>query len=96
MKSAESGKELVQYIEKGHPEESRKVRGFVKQLVSIGNSNCLSLSLAAMVHYVLGKNGRLTQAQIKQHAQALGWDISPGDIEGAVHVLDKLGFVKAD
>ncbi|MBN2208834.1 MAG: hypothetical protein JW759_06035 [Candidatus Coatesbacteria bacterium] len=92
----ESGKELAQWLRKKHPEQSKKITEFVEKLQSIGNLNYLGLSMAAKVHYVLGKNGRLTQDEIRENARALGWAISEQDIEGAVQVLEKLGFVEAD
>jgi len=92
----ESGIRLAEWLQKKHPEESRKIRKFIEQLRSIGNPNYLSLSLAAKVHYILGKNGRLTRAEIRENARDLGWTITEEDIDGAVRILDELGFVKTD
>ena len=92
----ESGRRLAEWLQRRHPEESGKIGEFVEKLQSIGNPNYISLSMAAKVHYVLGKTGPLTRAEIRENANALGWAISTEDIEGAVQILEKLGFVKAD
>jgi len=94
----EYGKEMAGWLKQKqeHREESKKIEEFIGSLRSVPGINYINLSLAAKVHYVLGKNGPLTQDEIRENARALGWAILPEDIEGAVQILEKLGFVKAD
>ena len=85
------GEEMARWLEQNYPEESQKIGEFIEKLRAVpGGTDYINLSLAAKVHYVLGKNGPLTRDEIRVNARGLGWAISTEDIEGAVQILEKL------
>ncbi|MBN1593241.1 MAG: hypothetical protein JW941_08375 [Candidatus Coatesbacteria bacterium] len=97
FKLTESGDRLVQWLRKEHPGEDDKIREFVENLNAVpGGADYMSLSLAAKVHYILRRSNQAhTRGEIRESAKELGWgEIGERDIDGAVGILDTLGFIE--
>jgi len=91
------GKELARWLEQNNRKESQKIAEFVEKLRAVpGGDDYMNLSLAAKVHYLIGKSGPLTRAEIREKAEDVGWHIPQRDIDVAVRILDELGFVETD
>jgi len=90
------GEEMASWLEHKHLAESLKIGEFIENLSAVpGGINYINLSLAAKVHHILGEKA-LTQAEIRKNAKDLGWKITDEDIDGAVRILETLGFIETD
>lgn len=76
---------------------SEKIEEFSKKLNQIGDPNYFSLSIAAKIHFVLGREQKpMKLKQIVEEAKKLGWDINDSNINSASDILLKLNLIKAN
>lgn len=91
------GHVVVNDLIRRKPEECRQALACLNELARAGDDNYVKLSIAAKAHHILRTAGQpLTRAQIVAQASKFHWQVSEGDINGAVEFLKRLGLVKVD
>ncbi|MGH8247414.1 MAG: hypothetical protein ACREUU_13400 [Gammaproteobacteria bacterium] len=91
----EDGREFTDHVKKSRLAEYSRIVGAAARIREAGDPDYFQLSIAAKVHFVLKKEGSPMAAyQVRSVAQALQWNISPENLEGAVAFLERLAPVR--
>lgn len=89
------GQAVVDDLKKRKPAECRRVLEGLTKLSDAGDSDYVSLSVAAKTFHILKESKRpLHPDEIINEAKQLGWEISQESIERAVSFLAKLDLVR--
>jgi len=94
FKIMEEGRQLAGFLRQQDEKTADSIKDFVEKLNQINGIDYISLSAAAKVHFILKREGKpLTDANIKERANLLGWQIETSDIAKAEQILEKLGYL---
>jgi hypothetical protein len=86
------------WIEKQHPEETRRIREIVHEIKSsTEGQDYFDLSIAAKAHWILKKAKEpMTSESVAREAKKLSWNVTDKQIEKGLKFLNKLGLVEAE
>jgi len=92
-----SGGKLAKILANKNLEVYQTIEGFINNLKELGDPDYLSLSLAAKAHFILSKEGKsMKRSEIGDKAKEFGWNVNDNDIDTAISILKKMGFVKEE
>lgn len=91
----DEGKRVAEQKKERFPEEWRKITVAAEKLRARGEQHYMSLSIAAKIEFMLGKNqGKATLKELSEYAQKFGWAVSPDEARDAARFLKELDLVK--
>ncbi len=94
----EKGQNVVRFWEKQDPHFAGQIKSVIEQMrASSGLPSGKALSIAAKMYHILRlADKRVTVEEIRNEAQAIGWEITTGEAEQAVDFLATLGLVRVE
>jgi len=91
----EEGKRVAEQKKKRFPEVWKEIEGATHRLRAGGEQHYMSLSIAAKIHFMLGKKeGEATLKELCELAENFGWSVSPEQARDAAQFLQSLGLVR--
>lgn len=95
-KLTKQGENALKNLEEKHRKDIDQIKGHIEKIKKLGMaSDYRNLSIAAKIHHILRRQGKTMRCnEISDEARALGWALTPEDVQEVVDFLEKIGLAK--